>query len=118
MGLTDIQANKIRARIRELRLSGDPMKAMRIQQALDADEMPDETMMSDGVVKTDAPVKRGTDLTVPPRTGKGSGLKNWIEFAAKVTDMDAEVLSRMGGRDDIIKMLVAKGNIPEDPPGG
>ncbi len=114
MGLTDTQANKIRARIRELRLGGDPMKAMRVQQALDADEMPDETMMSDGAVKTDAPVKRGTDLTVPPRHGKGSGLKNWVAFAAKVTDMDAEVLSRMGGRDDIIKMLVAKGNIPED----
>jgi hypothetical protein len=114
MGLTDVEANKIRARIRELRLGGDPLKAMRVQQALDADEMPDETMMSDTAVKTDAPVKRGTDLTIPPRTGKGSGKKAWIEFAAKVTDIDPEVLSRMGERGDIIKMLEAKGNIPSE----
>ena len=114
MGLTETEANKLRARVRELRLGGDPMKAMKLQQALDADEMPDETMMSDTAVRTDAPVKRGTDLTVPPRFGKGSGKKEWIKFAAKVTDMDAEVLSRMGGRDDIIKMLVAKGNIPDE----
>ena len=113
MGLTNLEKHKMLERIRELRLGGDPMSAMRLQQALDADEMPDESMMATTTVKTDAPVKRGTDLTVPPRFGKGSGLKNWQTFAAKVTDMDSEVLSRMQ-RDDIVKMLVAKGNIPDE----
>ena len=113
MGLTNLEEYKIRARIRELRVGGDPIAAMKLQQALDADEMPDESQLSDGAVHTDAPVKRGTDLTVPPRTGKGSGLKKWQEFAAKITDTDSEVLSRMQ-RDDIVKMLVAKGNIPDE----
>jgi len=113
MGLTNLEEHKIRTRIRELRLGGDPLAAMKLQQALDADEMPDESQLSDGAVHTDAPVKRGTDLTVPPRYGKGSGKKAWIIFAAKVTDMDGEILDRMQ-RDDIVKMLVAKGNIPDE----
>jgi hypothetical protein len=113
MSLTSVEANEIRGRIRELRLGGDPMAAMKLQQALDAGEMPDQSELATTDVRTDAPVKRGTDLSIPPRYGKGSGKKIWAAFAAKVTDVDGEVLDRMQ-RDDIVKMLVAKGNIPDE----
>jgi hypothetical protein len=115
MPLDDKQKSKIGLEIRKARLSGDPMRAMRIQAALDAGELPDSSLMGEsGGVKTDRPVKGNVDLTPPPRTGKGSGVANWRKFAAKVTDVDAEVLSRMNKRDDIIDMLVAKGNLPSE----
>lgn len=113
MGLTTEQRNAIYNRKREYSLSGDPMSVLHLQRALDADEMPDPTLMADTGVKTDVPLAGGVEVEIPPRSGKGSGIKAWRKFAALVTDIDAEVLSRMTSRNDIIKMLEAKGNIPE-----
>lgn len=112
MGLTTDQRNAIYNRKREFSLSGDPMSAMYLQRALDADEMPDPTLMTDVGVKTDIPLVGGVEVEIPPRHGKGSGIGAWRKFAALVTDIDTDVLARMTKRDDIIKMLVAKGNIP------
>ena len=112
-GLTGTETTKILLRVRALRMSGRPMEAMKVQQALDADQLPDPSLMKDGGVKADARLVGNVDLTVPPRHGKGSGQKAWVGFAALVTDMDAEVLERMQ-RDDIIGTLEAKGNIPSE----
>jgi len=87
---------------------------MKIRLALEAGEMPnDPNLLSDGGVRTDAPVHPSVDLTPPSRHGKGSGKDKWIEFAAVVSDMDPEMLARMS-RDDIIATLEAKGNLPAD----
>ena len=93
-------------------MRGEPFTAIELQQALDADEMPDPSLMTDTGVQTDTPLTGTVDLTVPPRHGKGSGVAKWREFAALVTDIDSEVLQRMD-RDDIIESLEAKGNIPK-----
>ena len=113
MGLTELERNEIHNKKREWSLAGDPMKVMYLDRALEADEMPDPSLMSDLGIKTDIPLVGGVNLEIPPRWGKGSGQKAWAEFAAKVTDMDAEVLSRLA-RGDIIKTLEAKGNIPSE----
>lgn len=110
MGLEPEQRTKLLLRKRELSLSGDPLKAMKLQAAIDADEMPDPSLLS-GDVKTDFPLHGDVSIEIPPRVGQGSSKAAWIEFAAKVTDIDGEVLSRMK-RDDIIDMLEARGNIP------
>ncbi len=113
MGLTTKERNKVLNRIRHFRMSGDPLAALRMEQALAVDEMPDPTLMTDEGITTDVPLVGGVDLTLPPRAGTGSGQKAWIEFAAKVSDIDAEVLTRMS-RDDIIGALEARGNIPSE----
>jgi hypothetical protein len=113
MGLTQDEQNKIFNRKRELHQKGRVMDAMYLQRALDADEMPDPSLMEDGGIKTDVPLLGGVDIEIPARHGKGSGKPNWVEFAAKVTDIDSEVISRMT-RDDIIGTLEARGNIPEE----
>ncbi len=112
MGLSTEERNDILNRKRVYSLSGHPMEVMYLQRALDADEMPDPTLMVDSEIKTDVPLAGGVEIEIPPRHGKGSGVKAWVEFAALVTDMDSEVLGRLS-RDDIIKTLVANGNIPE-----
>ncbi len=112
MGLTEEQRNQIQNKKREWSLAGDPMKVLYLDRALEADEMPDPSLMSDLGVKTDIPLVGGVNLEIPPRWGKGSGQATWAEFAAKITDMDAEVLSRLT-RGDIIKTLEANGNIPK-----
>ncbi len=113
MGLSTEERNAIYNRKREYSLSGDPMAVLHLQRALDADEMPDPTLMADSGVKTDVPLAGGVEVEIPPRSGKGSGIAAWRKFAALVTDIDADVLARMSKRDDIIEMLVAKGNIPD-----
>jgi len=113
MSLTTEERNGVLNRKRELHLSGRPMEALYVQQALDADEMPDPSLMSDTGVHSDVPLVGGVDIELPARHGKGSSKGAWIEFAAKVTDIDTEVLSRMT-RDDIIGALEARGNIPEE----
>ena len=113
MGLTQDERNKLHNRKRELHLAGRSLDSMYIQRALDADELADPSLMSDDGVKTDIPLVGGIDIEIPPRHGKGSGKPAWIEFAAKVSDIDAEVLSRMS-RDDIIGSLEARGNITSE----
>ena len=113
MGLSTEQKHAIYNRKREYSIAGHPMEVLYLQRALDADEMPDPTLMADTGVKTDVPLAGGVEIEIPPRHGKGSGVKAWVKFAALVTDMDSEVLGRLS-RDDIIKTLVANGNIPED----
>ncbi len=112
MSLTTEDRNKIYNRMRYFRMGGDPVTAFKLKAAMDADEMPDPSLMSDTGVQTDTPLKGTVDLTLPPRHGKGSGVAKWREFAALVTDIDTEVLQRMD-RDDIIEALEAKGNIPK-----
>ncbi len=111
MGLTELERNEIHNKKREWSLAGDPMKVMYLDRALEADMMPDPSLMTDLGVKTDIPLVGGVNLEIPPRWGKGSGQAVWAEFAAKITDTDAEVLSRLT-RNDIVKMLEANGNIP------
>ncbi len=113
MGLSTDERNKVFNRKRELSQTGRVMDAMYVQRALDADEMPDPALMSDTGIKTDVPLMGGVDIEIPARHGKGSGKPKWVEFAAKVTDIDSEVISRMT-RDDIIGTLEARGNIPEE----
>ncbi len=113
MSITTKDRNKIYNRIRHYRMRGEPTHAHTLELAMAAGEMPDPTLMSDSGVNTDTPLVGSVDLTIPPTHGKGSGIKAWVEFAAKVTDIDSEVLQRMG-RDDIIETLKARGNIPAD----
>ena len=112
MSLTTEDRNKIHNRMRHFRMRGDPVTANKLLLAMEADKMPDPSLMTDSGVQTDVPLKGDVDLTVPPRHGKGSGVAKWREFAALVTDIDSEVLQRMD-RDDIIESLEAKGNIPK-----
>lgn len=101
-------------RKRVLHQTGRSLDAMKVGQALEADEMPDDYLMGESDIKPDFAVNPEIELEIPPRTGKGSGKEAWQVFAAQVTDVDLEVLERMGGRNDIIKMLEAKGTIPSE----
>jgi hypothetical protein len=113
MGLSTDERSKVLNRKREMHQTGRVMDALSIQRALDADEMPDPSLMADDGVKTDVPLLGGVNIEIPPRHGKGSGKPTWVEFAARVSDIDSEVISRMT-RDDIIATLEARGNIPEE----
>ena len=113
MGLSAKERNEVLNRKRELHLAGRALDALYVQQALDSDQLPDPSLMTDDGIKTDVPLVGGVDIEMPARHGKGSSKEKWVEFAAKVTDIDTEVLSRMT-RDDIIGALEARGNIPED----
>ena len=114
MSLTVEQERELMLRKRELHRTGNPMEAMKVGQAMEAGVMPDSSLMSlpEGI-KADVPLMGEVKLEIPPRHGKGSGIKAWVEFAAKVSDMDAEVLKRLT-RDDIISTLEARGNIPSE----
>lgn len=46
----------------------------------------------------------------PPRSGKGSGVDNWREFALLTTEMDEDAVANMD-RDDIIEVLETRGII-------
>lgn len=111
MSLSQDERNKIHLRIREFSITGDPISAAKLRASLEADEAPDPTLMAASGIHADIPLKTNIDLEIPPRWGKGSGKDNWVEFAAVVTDIDEEVLSRMT-RDDIVATLEARGNIP------
>jgi hypothetical protein len=111
MSLTEERRNEIRLRKRHFHTTGDPIKAMRLDMALADDVEPDPSLMVENGVKTDIALVGGVNIEIPPKIGKGSSKTAWLEFAAKVTDIDGEVLSRMK-RDDIIATLEARGNIP------
>lgn len=49
----------------------------------------------------------------PARSGKGSSVKEWREFAAQHTDIDRDVLESMN-RDDIIEVLEARNLIESE----
>lgn len=55
-------------------------------------------------------------LEVPPRSGRGSGVVKWREFAAQVSDMAPEVLNKME-RGEIIEFLESREIIPEEEEG-
>ena len=114
MSLTAEQESQLLARKRELHRTGNPVEAMKVGEAMDAGVMPDSSLLTlpEGI-KADVPLMGDVELEIPPRHGKGSGIKAWATFAAKVTDMDAEVISRLQ-RDDIIATLEARGNIPSE----
>lgn len=50
-------------------------------------------------------------LEVPPRSGRGSGIDAWKEFAAEVSDLDEAVLDKMS-REEIQDFLEEREIIP------
>ena len=93
--------------------SGDPIKARDIQRALEAGEDVDPALLNLTRVRPRAGVDMEEVGGVPPRTGKGSGVDAWREFAKATSDMDEEVIDTME-KADIIASLESTGVIPEE----
>lgn len=92
---------------------GDPIKARDIRRAQEKGEAIDPALLNTGRVKPRPGVDMAEVGEAPPRTGRGSGVDNWREFAKATSDMDAEVIDTMT-KDDIIAALVATDVIPEE----
>ena len=89
---------------REAHRKGRPQDAQKYRQALD-----------DGVyfeIGDDSEAPEAVELPLPPpRSGKGSGKEEWLEWALEVSDVDPEVLGAIK-KVDIIKMMEANALIP------
>lgn len=99
--------------IRHWITTGDPIKARDIKRALDAGEDVDPALLNLTSVRPRAGVDMEEVGGVPPRTGKGSGVDNWREFAKSTSDMDPEVIDSMS-KDDIVAALESTGVIPAE----
>lgn len=96
--------------IREQFRRGRPEKALKIRELVAAGEpIPYDLLDFEGKLRSEKAVS-GV-LEAPPRSGKGSGEKNWKTFAKQTSDLDEAVIDSMS-RDELIEMLEAKEIIP------
>ena len=94
--------------IRYANAHGRPQDAQKLRQALDAGVYAELTDSVEAPTPPPLP-------DPPPRGGKGSGVKNWLEYAKLVSHIDDEVL-KSAQKDDIIGMLEANGLLEKLPP--
>lgn len=87
---------------------GEVIKARDLRRQLESGEDIDPKLLHVGRVKPTADVAEV--MEEPARTGRGSGINNWREFAKAMTDMDPEVIDAME-KDELILALESNGVI-------
>lgn len=88
---------------------GRPERAHQLKELYRAGEDIPYQLLDKAGVKAEKDLVGKVD--VPPRTGRGSGVDSWREFAAEVSDFDQSVLDEMS-RDEIIQILEDREIIP------
>jgi hypothetical protein len=101
-------AEKVANAIRHWSSIGEVIKARDLRRQLAAGGPIDPKLLHVGRVKPTADVE--DVMEEPARTGRGSGIKNWQEFAKAMTDMDPEVIEAME-KDELILALESNGVI-------
>lgn len=103
---TDFTSDEIRLAIRRHNSSGHPEVSAILRQHLNDKTSPPQHLVIDAnKVRAEKVIPK--DLEVPPRFGPGASQEKWAKFANAVTDIEEEVVAKMG-RDDIIHMLEVK----------
>ena len=97
---------------REWAAIGQPEKRWDIQRYLDRGEEVPEALLHASRVSPEKNANDPSAYEPPARSGKGSGKAAWVEFAAKTTDIEADVLEAMD-RGDIVKLLEDRNIIEE-----
>jgi hypothetical protein len=87
---------------------GEVIKARDLRRQLESGGDIDPKLLHVGRVKPTADVAEV--MEEPARTGRGSGINNWREFAKAMTDMDPEVIDAME-KDELILALESNGVI-------
>lgn len=102
------------AAIRHWDSIGRPEVSMHIHRALaNKTTIPSKLLITTGV-KPEIENVDPDEAVPPPRSGEGSGVKNWREFAAKMTTIEPEVIAA-SDRETIISMLEAREVIQPEP---
>ena len=98
-------------------MHGYPEKANVLKECLDQNRTPPANLIYFGDIRPEAPIDPGRleKLATPPRYGPNGGKDKWVAFAKETTDIEPELLTKMGQRD-IVAMLEAKGVIPHEEP--
>lgn len=103
---------RVQNAIRYWTVNGDPIKARDINRALaNKEEVPAHLLNLTRyrpVTEVDM-----DEIEIPSRTGRGSGLEKWQDFARATSDMDEDVLKTMT-KEDIIAALEANGIVPAE----
>jgi hypothetical protein len=107
----EITPDQIRIAMRRHSKNGRPEVVAQLKQHLANETLPPRHLVVEGAYKANRFIEE--DLEVPDRAGPKSKKALWIDFAMKTTDMEREVLDKMG-RDDIISMLEVKGIIDKE----
>lgn len=115
MGLSAKDKDRIVTAQRHWSSKGEVQAATALARALAADEMPkDKSLLNLTAIRPQTNIDVGEEgVEIPPRTGKGSGIENWREFAKATSSMDPDVIDEMG-KPDIIENLEAAGVIPAE----
>ena len=88
---------------------GHPEKSLQIKRAVrDGIEVGKDLVIHSMIDPDNA--KSLTGFVPPPRTGRGSGVEQWRDFAFEMTDIDEAVVDEMT-REDIIALLEDEGVI-------
>lgn len=103
---------RVQNAIRYWTVNGDPIKARDINRALaNKEEVPAHLLnLTRYRPTTDIDLE---EVEIPNRTGRGSALEKWQDFAMATSDMDADVVKAMT-KEDIIAALEANGIIPAE----
>lgn len=107
--MTEEEREKVLEASRYWYLKGEVMMWRDCQRALQNDEMPDKSVLNLTNVKPQTDVDM-EEVEIPPRSGIGSGVAKWREFAKEVSEMDPEVIEAMS-KDDLIAELETMGII-------
>lgn len=93
-----------RAAGRQWAQMGYPIEVRDINRALAAGKPVPERLLHPKRVRPETNENDAAAYEVPPRSGKGSGVAAWREYADVVTDVEPDVLESMD-RGDIIELL-------------
>lgn len=110
--------NRIIEVVRELRSKGETQAARVLNERLHNDEpiYDDDLNVLLGLAvkgKGEASPELAPVISLPPRTGKGSSKKRWLEVLFATTSVEKEV-GEAWTRDDIVEFLAAGGVIPPE----
>lgn len=118
--LTEQEIDQIHEAYNYWHMHGFPEKGAVLMECLNQGRRPPANlvMINPTEIKPEIPVASYEGLEIPARFGSAATAEAWREFAMLVTDMEPEIISKMG-RTDLIKMLEIKEVIPTvEPPKG
>jgi len=111
--LTEEETDRIHEAFNYWHMHGFPEKAAVLTECLKQGRRPPANLVliNETDIKPEIPLASYEGLEIPPRAGPDATAEAWRAFAAKVTDMEPEIIAKMG-RPDLISMLEVKKIIP------
>lgn len=106
---SDVSELDVGRMVRHWHRTGRPERAHQLKELHKAGEPIPYQLLDKAGIKSEKEVEG--KLEVPPRSGRGSGVDAWKEFAAEVSDLDEAVLDKMT-REEIQDFLEEREIIP------